>query len=161
MIEYKKVTDLEVLDKPTENTYAIVEDNGTFKRMSGDKLGGGGVKTAIIKAAWYDEYVNMFATGGGMEASSEDNEYSCINMNFEEAYKTLVSGQPMTALVMDFDGEAPFILPCEVTFPGLSIDGTHIVIAIAGYLNLADDTYVYYWTEEYGVTNYNPFLQPS
>ena len=68
MVEYSNVTDLEIIEEATENTHVIVEDNGTFKRMSGDKLGGGGVKTAIIKPVWWEEMIEGMITGSEYRA---------------------------------------------------------------------------------------------
>jgi hypothetical protein len=112
---FKKLADVEALTEVPENANALVEVDGVIKRAPGAGLGGGGgIKTAIIKCDYYDEALS----GGAMESSaSDDCPYSCINMTFEEAYQTMAAGEPLTAVIMEVDGDA-FCYNTRVTYTG-------------------------------------------
>lgn len=94
-IQYKTANQLPIMEEVTGNTYALVEENGTLKRVSGSSLGGSSIKTAIIKSSTYDN-----AISGPPEMDSEAATYSCINMTFEEAHQTMSNGEPLQAIIM-------------------------------------------------------------
>ena len=94
-IQYKTANQLPIMEEVTGNTYALVEENGTLKRVSGSSLGGSGIKTAIIKSSTYDN-----AISGSTETGNEAATYSCINMTFEEAHQTMSNGEPLQAIIM-------------------------------------------------------------
>ena len=59
MANYKKLIDVEVMEEVSENTMALVEENGKLKKVPcGKGFGGGGVATAIIKGNYYMEKLN-------------------------------------------------------------------------------------------------------
>lgn len=111
MAEYtfKKLSDVEALTEIPEGANAFIEVNGEVKRVPGDGLGGGGgIKTAIIKSSDYDN-----ALAGVQAAVAEAVTYECINMTFEEAYQTIVSGEPLNAVLMRVIS-GPAIISCFV-----------------------------------------------
>ena len=94
-IQYKTANQLPIMEEVTGNTYALVEENGTLKRVSGSSLGGSDIKAAIIKSSTYDN-----AISGPTEMGNEAATYSCINMTFEEAHQTMANGEPLQVIIM-------------------------------------------------------------
>ena len=77
MATYKTANNLPILEEVTENTYALVEDNGTLKRVSGSNLGG--KSNFCVINIEYPEIAEASAEG------TDDNGvvYSC-NMDYDE-----------------------------------------------------------------------------
>ena len=94
---FKKLGEVEALGEIPDGANALVEVNGAIKRVPGSGLGGGGVKTAIIKSSDYD---NAIAGVSTFIASTPTVTYSCINMTFEEAHQTMLDGDPFGAIFM-------------------------------------------------------------
>lgn len=117
MAEYtfKKLSDVEALTEIPEGANAFIEVNGEVKRVPGDGLGGGGIKTAIIKSSEYDNALSGVSTAGAAAVT-----YECTNMTFEEAYQTIVSGEPMNVVLMSV-GETPVIIPGIAMFVGTAV----------------------------------------
>jgi hypothetical protein len=144
MANYKKLTDVEVMEEVSENTMALVEDNGKLKKVPCGKGFGGGVTTAIFKANYYEEIIgDMLNGGGGSEvsmasAAPEVSEYTCLNMTFQEAYDLMRSGEPLMGLMMDFYNGAA-CMPMAMVFVGIEAF-TEPCIVIDGYGSS------YFWT---------------
>lgn len=94
-VNYKTLNDLPIMDGTNDNTYALVADGDSMKRVPGSMLGGGGVKTAIFKSIDYDN-----ALAGLQTAGSSAPVLECINMTFEEAYETVMNGEPILGVAM-------------------------------------------------------------
>ena len=99
-IYYKTADQLPLMEKVTDSTYAIVEENGTLKRVSGSNLGGSSIKTAIIKQEGYDEMLAYLKGETGTEPTIVDTIFTCTNMTFEEAYQIMGSGEPLSFMLM-------------------------------------------------------------
>lgn len=145
-INYTNVSDLPVLEEATENTHVIVEDGGEFKRMSGDNLGGGGVKTAIIRD---NKYLNAL---GGVEENADTLTLECLNMTFEEARQIMASGEPLVALLQVVAGYAMSVY-AEITW----VDDYYSVpcLVISQYANWYEDSIWVYWTAD-GLSSDSP-----
>ena len=113
---FKKIGATSILENAPDNANVVCEVNGEVNRVPATKIGGGGIKVAIIKQ-----------TG---------NTYSCNNMTYEEAVGYLTNGVPF--LVFLFNG-------AEYTIArGASYDGTSkIEVYAATSLN---DNRTYSWT---------------
>lgn len=136
-LTYKTADQLPIMEEVTGNTYALVEENGTLKRVSGSSLGGSGIKTAIIKSSTYDN-----AISGPTEMGNEAATYSCTNMTFEEAHQTMSNGEPLQAIIMFVADGMPSCL--QPTFVSLVDAATGVpTIAIIGTQNLN-----YFWTTD-------------
>lgn len=61
---------------------------------------GGGIKTAIIKQVGYDNALAGLQT----TESAEAVYFTCTNMTFEEAYATIMKGEPLSAMIMFLSG---------------------------------------------------------
>lgn len=100
-MEFKRLADVEALTEIPEGANAFVEVDGEIKRVPGEGLGGaGGFKTAVIKSSLYEEALSDMS-GSGRTSAAPEATYSCINMTFEEAYATVMSGEVLKVVFMD------------------------------------------------------------
>ena len=113
---FKKIGATNMLETAPDNANVVCEVAGEVNRVPATKIGGGGIKVAIIKD-----------TGSSL---------SCDNMTYEEAVGYLTNGVPF--LIFIFDG-------AEYTIArGASYDGTSkIEVYAATSLN---DNRTYSWT---------------
>ena len=94
---FKKIGTTNILENAPDNANVVCEVNGEVNRVPATKIGGGGIKVAIIKP-----------TGSG---------YSCDNMTYEEAVEYLTNGVPF--LIFIFVG-AEYIIARDVYYDGTS-----------------------------------------
>ena len=113
---FKKIGATNILENAPAEANVVCEVNGEVNRVPATKIGGGGIKVAIIKH-----------TGSG---------YSCDNMTYEEAVKYLTNGVPF--LIFIFEG-AEYTIARGVYYDGTS----RIEIYAANALNKAKK---YEWT---------------
>lgn len=108
-----KLVNVEALEEVPEGATVLAEVNGEIKRVPGAGLGGGGIKTAIIKDSEYDN-----ALAGVQSAIAAPTvTFECLNMTFEEAYQTMASGEPLGAIGMiNMEG-----MPMPVNISGMTI----------------------------------------
>lgn len=85
MATYKTANNLPILEEVTENTYALVEDNGTLKRVSGSNLGG--KSNFCVINIEYPEVANESSAEG---TDDDGVVYSC-NMDYDELIKALTN----------------------------------------------------------------------
>lgn len=86
MATYKTANNLPILEEVTENTYALVEDNGSLKRVSGSNLGGGNGGNACV---FYMDTTQQEMSPMSMEnTDSSGIIYSC-NMSPEEIFNKI------------------------------------------------------------------------
>jgi hypothetical protein len=123
--EFKKLSEVESLNEVPENATVLAEVDGSIKRIPSSGLGGS-IKTAIIKQVDFDDavaYSNSADSGNPTSAASTDQEFSCINMTFEEAYETILAGEPLDVILMIVD-YLPHIFHCYVIFGGVQATGS-------------------------------------
>lgn len=146
-VTYKTPDQLPIMEEVTENTYALVEENGTLKRVSGSNLGGsGGIKTVIIRSSDYVEALSGVASAGASVSIS----YECINTTFEEVYGILASGEPVIAMgQVVFEGMA-CITSATCIFATAFVGVPCIVIELFTVVNgtLVSGGDVLYWTAD-------------
>ena len=94
---FKKIGATNMLETAPDNANVVCEVNGEVNRVPATKIGGGGIKVAIIKH-----------TGSG---------YSCDNMTYEEAVKYLTNGVPFLIFIFD---EAEYKIARGVYYDGTS-----------------------------------------
>ena len=94
---FKKIGATNMLETAPDNANVVCEVNGEVNRVPATKIGGGGIKVAIIKQ-----------TG---------NTYSCDNMTYQEAVEYLTNGVPF--LVFLFNG-AEYMIARRVSYNGTS-----------------------------------------
>lgn len=97
--EFKKLSEVTVLEEAADNSYVLIEENGEIYRVPKATVGGGagGIKTAIIRDSGY---LNAIAGVSTMASQAPKYTYECLNMTFEEAYKTMENGEPLMVVGM-------------------------------------------------------------
>ena len=113
---FKKIGATSILETAPDNANVVCEVNGEVNRVPATKIGGSGIKVAIIKQ-----------TG---------NTYSCNNMTYEEAVEYLTNGVPF--LIFIFDDTQYKIAR------GISYDGTSKIEVYAATSSNSNRTYS--WT---------------
>ena len=113
---FKKIGATNILENAPDNANVVCEVNGEVNRVPATKIGGGGIKVAIIKQ-----------TG---------NTYSCDNMTYEKAVEYLTNGVPF--LIFIFVGAEYMIAR------GASYDGTSRIKVYA--TNPSNSNRTYSWT---------------
>lgn len=148
-IQYKTANQLPIMEEVTDNTYALVEENGTLKRVSGSSLGGSSIKTAIIKSSIYDN-----AISGATEMDNEATTYSCINMTFEEAHQTMANGEPLQAIIMFvMDGQ-------PLCTQGIFVSLSDVILGTPLISILCTEGLRYFWTAD-GISTTPPTVGPK
>ena len=94
---FKKIGATNILENAPAEANVVCEVNGEVNRVPATKIGGGGIKVAIIKQ-----------TGG---------TYSCDNMTYEKAVEYLTNGVPF--LIFIFNG-AEYIIAQGANYNGTS-----------------------------------------
>ena len=113
---FKKIGATNILENAPDNANVVCEVNGEVNRVPATKIGGGGIKVAIIK----------HNTGSG---------YSCDNMTYEEAVEYLTNGVPF--LIFIFVG-AEYMIARGVSYNGTS----RIEVRVTNNANLS---VIFYW----------------
>ena len=112
---FKKIGATNILENAPAEANVVCEVNGEVNRVPATKIGGGGIKVAIIKD-----------TGSGL---------SCDNMTYEEAVEYLTNGVPFFFF---------FFIGAEYMIArGVSYDGTsEIEVRVTNKTNLS---VIFYW----------------
>ena len=113
---FKKIGATNILENAPDNANVVCEVDGEVNRVPATKMGGGGIKVAIIKD-----------TGSGI---------SCDNMTYEEAVGYLTNGVPF--LIFIFNGAEYRIAR------GASYDGTSKIEVYVATSSNSNRTYS--WT---------------
>lgn len=144
--EFKRLGEVEALSEVPENANALIEVDGDIKRVPGSGLGGNtGIKTAIIKDSEYDSCIAAIST----MASVAPITYECTNMTFEEAYDTMLNGEPLAIFGM-LAGEGAMNFYGITAFIGTALG----VPCIQIIFNLGSTT-ILFWTAD-GISTEEP-----
>ena len=96
--DFVKLSEVTVLEEVSDTASVLVEQNGEIYRAPKTQVGGaGGIKTAIIRDSGY---LNAIAGVSTMASAAPEVTYECLNMTFEEAYETMLNGEPLMAVGM-------------------------------------------------------------
>ena len=117
---FKKIGATNILENAPDNANVVCEVNGEVNRVPATKIGGGGIKVAIIK-------------------HNTGNTYSCDNMTYEVAVEYLTNGVPFLifisseetskiAVLASYDGTSVI----NIRTAGANIEWTSAGFAIAG-----------------------------
>ena len=113
---FKKIGATNILENAPAEANVVCEVNGEVNRVPATKIGGGGIKVAIIK--------------------NTGSVFSCDNMTYEEAVEYLTNGVPF--LIFIFDDTQYKIAR------GVSYDGTSRIEVYAATSSNSNRTYS--WT---------------
>ena len=126
--EFTKLSEVELLESVPDNASAFVEVGGTVKRVPGSGLGGGGVKTAVVKMPNYDSTVSGLQTNATSIVADGSTAPTVVNMTFEEAYGIMASGEPLMSLLMVAHNGPPMIVCGNTFFAGDKAYGEPCII---------------------------------
>ena len=85
MATYKTANNLPIMEEVSENTYALVEENGALKRVSGENLGG---KSNCC--VFTVDNRNVVVSPVGVENTDNDGVIYTCNMTFAEFVEALM-----------------------------------------------------------------------
>lgn len=141
---FTKLSEVELLESVPDNASAFVEVGGTVKRVPGSGLGGGGIKTAVVKMPDYDSAVSGSQTNATSIVADGATAPTVVNMTFEEAYGIMASGEPLMSLLM-FAIDRPMIICGNTFFAGDKVFGEPCIVF--GFKIGADGTNMnLFWT---------------
>ena len=99
--DFVKLSEVTVLEEVSDTASVLVEQNGEIYRAPKTQVGGaGGIKTAIIRDSGYLNAIAQLSPMMQTGPSTPAYTYECINMTFEEAYKTMLNGEPLMVVGM-------------------------------------------------------------
>ena len=149
--EFQRLSEVTVVEEVKDTSTVLVEIDGEICRAPKTQVGGAGsVKTAIIRDSGY---LNIIAGLSTMISAAPAYTYECINMTFEEAYETMLNGEPLMVIGM-MTTEGGTCVYGEPTFAGTAIGVQCIVILFK--CNTTGDTTSLYWTAD-GLSTERPF----
>ena len=141
--DFVKLSEVTVLEEVSDTASVLVEQNGEIYRAPKTQVGGAGsVKTAIIRDSGY---LNAIAGLSTMATAAPEYTYECINMTFEEAYETMLNGEPLMVIGM-LTAEGGTCMYGESIFAGTAMGVQCIIIMF--YNSLADTILTCYWTAD-------------
>lgn len=149
--EFQRLSEVTVVEEVKDTSTVLVEIDGEICRAPKTQVGGAGsVKTAIIRDSGYLSAIAGLST---MATDAPAYTYECINMTFEEAYETMLNGEPLMAIGM-MSTEGASCMYGEPTFVGTTFGMQCIVITF--HCNTTGDTTALYWTAD-GLSTERPF----
>lgn len=92
MAEFKKLSEVDVLETASDNATVLIEESGEIKRVPKSEVGGAG--GYVIKLS---------------ESYMDDNGHYCIESNYDEIYDVLVAGGSVWVDFTDRPQSAPMI----------------------------------------------------
>lgn len=93
MANYKKLTDVEIMEEVSENSMALVNENGVLKQVPcGAGFGGGGTATAIIEFGSSGRAGSKVATYVAVGPESPTKSFICNNMTYSDILTSLQNG---------------------------------------------------------------------
>lgn len=152
MADFKKLSEVDLVEEVSNTANVLIEENGQIKRAPKTKVGGAGtdsvIKTAIITSSNYDSHISEVSTYADAAPATT---YSCKNMTFEEAYEALTTGTPINVKLFDYySGEGIGLIDL---IPLVAIGGNVQFIALQ---NQAPELTLY-WTSS-GISTTNPAI---
>ena len=139
--EFKKLSEVEALTEVPDSATVLAEVGGAIKRIPGSGLGGGKVLKIIYSN--FGEYLNsstpMASAGYTFEA----------NMTLDEARAVFRA--------CELDGAHVYMANVRLTLNYIvELDNGGDAYFMFMGMNENDRVYIW-WTEEYGITGYNPY----
>lgn len=139
--DFVKLSEVTMLEEVTDNASVLVEMDGEIYRAPKTQVGGaGGVKTAIIRDSGY-----LNAIAGLSTMAMPTYTYECLNMTFEEAYETMLNGEPLMVMGM-FTLMGATCLYGEANFAGTAMGVQCIMLVF--YCVSTESATTLYWTAD-------------
>lgn len=116
MSNFKNINDIKTLEKATDATNILVENNGKLeKTFFSNVIGSGSIPTAIIKSEEFDNALGGVATAG----AAAEEYYICENFTLNEALNMFKKGEPFKVVVKYIsDGHPTFEKVGSIIYSG-------------------------------------------
>lgn len=151
--EFQRLSEVTVVEEVKDTSTVLVEIDGEIYRAPKTQVGGAGsVKTAIIRDSGY---LNAIAGLSTMISAAPAYTYECINMTFEEAYETMLNGEPLMTIGM-MTTEGASCMYGEPTFTGTVMAGVPCILIVFKSFLMDGHTLFLYWTAD-GLSTEKPF----
>ena len=151
--EFQRISEVTVVEEVKDTSTVLVEVDGEIYRAPKNQVGGAGsVKTAIIRDSGY---LNAIAGLSTMTSDAPAYTYECINMTFEEAYETMLNGEPLMVIGM-MTTEGVSCMYGEPTFTGTAMAGVPCILITFKSFLIGEYTLFLYWTPD-GLSTEEPF----
>lgn len=155
MANFKKLGEVTLAENASDSANVLIEESGEIKRVPKTEVGGGGVKTAIIKSSAYDEMLSYITGETDTMPDTSSVTYSCINMTFEEAEQCMTSGTPINfELYTGVDGVILMTNSNRVGLMDSSLSGSISFITLLFTVSSITKLTLY-WTAE-GISTTSP-----
>ena len=139
--DFVKLSEVTVLEKVSDTASVLVEQNGEIYRAPKTQVGGaGGIKTAIIRDSGY---LNRIADVSTMVVGGPAVTYECLNMTFEEAYETMLNGEPLMVVGM-LTGDGAINIQGATDFLGIMMGVPCIILQFM----MGSNAISLYWTAD-------------
>ena len=143
--DFVKLSEVTVLEEVSDTASVLVEQNGEIYRAPKTQVGGaGGIKTAIIRDSGYLNAIAQLSPMMQTGPSTPAVTYECLNMTFEEAYETMVNGEPLMVVGM-ITREGAVNIQGVALFSGTMMGVPCIVLS---FMISSDATVTLYWTAD-------------
>lgn len=142
--EFKKLSEVAVLEEAVETAHVLIEKNGEIYRVPKTAVGGG-IKTAIIRDSRYLDAIAGVSTMSTMGSGAPAVTGECINMTFEEAYETMAKGEPLNVVGMLLDRGAPANQQGYVVFDRTATFGVPCIVVL---FKLTSNAITLFWTAD-------------
>ena len=120
-MEFKRLSDVELVEETTDNTNLLIEENGEIKKIVKSEFITV-IPTVTIKNDAYDECVDYVSTYEPSPVSANSNEISAqwstefsADMTYQEVLNILLSKKPINVLVCDVYDDSPIVSYGTVT----------------------------------------------
>lgn len=147
-MEFRKLSDVNLVENMSENTHVLIEEEGEIKKVSNKKFDNS-VPTIILQNPTFMEYLEYASNPNPAPVSlDEGNEVQpmlmaypqCINSTFNEVWEMAVNGQPFNIILQDVFDYYPYTFPCYFRVSG----NKRLTI----YFHYEEYHYYYVWDEE-------------
>ena len=149
--EFKRLSDVEVVETPTEIANVLIEEDGVIKKAPKTAVGGAGGSTLIVTSSKYLSEVASYENGV-TKASAIAIEYTA-NMTLDEAVAAM-RNQELTGAIAYIVDTTPVCFPMAVYdyYTELGTGENCIRLAV-GY---GEAGFWLYWTSD-GISTNSPF----
>ena len=151
MANYKKLTDVEVMEEVSENSMALVNENGVLKQVPcGAGFGGGGTATAIIE---FGSSGRSASTANYSQIGPTIKSFICNNMTYSDILTSLQNGVFVNVVAIGTVGD--FL--AQGTALTMAYDSSSNMVTLS-FINMPFETL--YWLNDNTITDERP-VPPS
>lgn len=155
MVNYKKLTDVEVMEEVSENSMALVNENGVLKQVPcGAGFGGGGGNTAIIQFTGTSDGGSVASVYTSSGVQTPTMQFICNNMTYSDVLSSLQNGVFVNIVAIGRVGD--FLAQGIANGVKFAPDNNHILI---GFTSMPFTEL--YWYSDNTISMESPSISPS